>query len=150
QPAKPGQPDTSKDVQAMIEKMYGKDGIDFVVGTKGDLTALMIGGDDAYRKTGLARLSTPGTPPGGIARGLEQVGDSNPCIVLQYDIGKMLHEVQGMMGESLQTGGVEFPDVPASVTSWLGVDGRIFKGAMSVDLAELGAFATAMKNAENA
>jgi hypothetical protein len=148
--AKPGGPDVSADVQKMIETMYGKDGLEFTVGTKGDVTAVILGGDEAFQKAALARLSTPGAVPGGIARGLDQVGDLNPCFVLQYDIGKMMHEMQGMMGSAFQGSGLTFPDVSASLTSWLGVDGRKWNGAMSVDLAELGAFATAMKNAENA
>lgn len=148
-PPKPGQANGAEEAQKMLEKLYGKDGIEFVVGTKGDVTAVILGGDDAYRKAGLARISSPGTVPPGIAHGLEQVGELNPCFVLQYDIGKTMHEMQGLMTDTLP-GGVTFPDLPASITSWIGIDGRTFKGAMSVDLSELGAFATAMKNAEDA
>ena len=144
-----GGPDPAVDVQKMMETMYGKDGLQLVVGTKGEYTALALGGDEAFHKATLARLSSPGSVPAGLARGLDQIGDLNPCFVLQYDIGKLMHEVQGLMGDDLPSG-ITFPDAPASVTSWLGVDGRVFKGAMSVDLAELGAFASAMKNAEDA
>jgi hypothetical protein len=148
--AKPGSKDPSAEMQKMLEKMYGKDGLAFSVGTKGDVTALVLGGDDAYLKSALARLSSPGQATAGIARGLEQVGDLNPCIVLNYDIGKMMHDMQGLMADAFPADKVKFPDTPATVTSWLGVDGRSFRGAMSVDLAELGAFAAAIKGAEDA
>ena len=148
--AKPGAKDPSAEMQKLLEKMYGKDGLQFCVGTKGDTTAVVIGGDDAYLKSALARLSRPGQTAPGIARGLDQVGDLNPCIVLQYDIGKMMHDMQGVMADAFPADKMKFPDTPATVTSWLGVDGRTFKGALSVDLAELGAFASAMKGAEDA
>lgn len=148
--AKPGAKDPSAEMQKLLEKMYGKDGLQLCVGTKGDTTTVVIGGDDAYLKSAIARLSSPGQAVPGIARGLDQVGDLNPCMVLNYDIGKMMHDMQGLMGDAFPADKMKFPDTPATVTSWLGVDGRIFRGAMSVDLAELGAFASAMKGAENA
>jgi hypothetical protein len=148
--AKPGAKDPTAEMQKMLEKMYGKDGLQFCVGTKGDTTAVVLGGDEAHLKSSLARLSAPGQVPAGIARGLEQVGDLNPCMVLHYDIGKMMHDMQGLMAEAFPADKVKFPDTPATVTSWIGVEGRIFRGAMSVDLAELGAFATAMKDTQNA
>jgi hypothetical protein len=147
---KQSEKDASEPIVKMLERMYGKDGLQWCVGTKGDTTAVVIGGDDAYLKSSLARLSTPGQVPAGIARGLEQVGDLSPCMVLHYDIGKMMHDMQGMMGDAFPNDKVKFPDTPASVTSWIGVDGRTFRGAMSVDLAELAAFAQAMKNTQNA
>src|SRR5262249_52630580 len=73
--AKPGEKDPSAAIEKMMEKMYGKDGLQLCVGTKGDTTAVVIGGDDAYLKSSLARLSSPGQVPAGIARGLEQIGD---------------------------------------------------------------------------
>ncbi len=148
--AKPGAKDPSADMQKLLEKMYGKDGLQLCVGTKGDTTALVLGGDEAFLKSALARLSSPGSVAPGIARGLEQVGDLSPCIVLHYDIGKMMHDMQGLMADAFPADKMKFPDSPATVTSWLGVDGRMFRGAMSVDLAELGAFASAMKGAEDA
>jgi hypothetical protein len=148
--AKPGAKDPAADMQKLLEKMYGKDGLQFCVGTKGDTTTVVIGGDDAYLKSAVARLSSPGQVPAGIARGLDQIGDLNPCIVFHYDIAKMMHDMQGLMADAFPADKMKFPDSPATVTSWLGIDGRIFRGAMSVDLAELGAFAAAMKGAEDA
>jgi hypothetical protein len=149
-PAKtPGATTPTPDIKAMIESIYGKDGLQFTIAPRGDVTAVVVGGDDAFVKSSIAKIAAKGQPPAGVARGVEQVGDLNPCFVLQYDIGKMMHEMQGLMAEGMPAG-VSFPNQSATLTSWIGVDGRTFKGAMSVDLSELGAFATAMKNAEDA
>jgi hypothetical protein len=67
-PSKPGQANGAEEAQKMLEKLYGKDGIEFVVGTKGDMPYMILGGDSAYRKAGLARISSPGTIAGDRAR----------------------------------------------------------------------------------
>jgi len=137
--------DPAAEVQAMLEKLYGKDGLTLTLATKGGVTAVVVGGDDAFQRASLARLSTPGQVPAGVARGLDQVGNLNPCFLVQYDFGRMMNSMEGLMGPAFSQSGLEFPDLSASITSWLGVDGRVWKSAMSADLNELGAFTKAMK-----
>lgn len=125
-------------MKAMVDKIYGKDGLAFTIATKGDVTALVIGGDDDYLRGSLARIAAGGTPPVPVALGLEQVGGLNPCFVTHYNLGRLMHGMQEMMG-GLAPMPMVFPDLPASITAWGGVDGRVWRGAMSCDLAELAA-----------
>jgi len=102
------------------------------------VTAIVIGGDEAYLGGALARLSASGKATPSIARGLDQVGDLNPCFVMSYDIGKLMHSVQELMGGSMPGMPHDMPNVSASVAVSAGIDGRVWRGAMSTDLSELG------------
>jgi type II secretion system protein G len=139
--------ESTTQLRTMMEKMYGKDGLAFTFATQGDVTAIVIGGDDAYLGGALARLSANGKPPASIARALDQVGSFNPCFAMSYDLGKVMHGVQEMMGGSMQGMPLDFPNVSASITVSAGVDGRVWRGAMSADLGELGAAVHAIEGA---
>ena len=125
---------STEEMGAMIERLYGKDGLAFTLAKQDDVTALVLGGDEQFLATSLARLSKPGSVPPSFARGLEQVGDLNPCFVMHYDLGAMMQGVRQLMPEMP----FPFPSMNASFTVHGGVDGRIFRGAMSTDIAALG------------
>lgn len=126
-------------VKAMLERMYGANGLAFTIATQGDVTAIVMGGDDAFLGSSLARLSRPDTLPPRVARGLEQVGDLNPCFVMQYNLGAMMKGMQDLFGGAAGGMPFAFPELSASFTVFGGVDGRVWHGAMSTDVAELGA-----------
>ncbi len=134
------------EMQAMFDKMYGKDGLAFTLATKGDVTALVLGGDEAFLRGSLARISSGGKISASVAHALEQVGDLNPCYVLHYNLGKVMHGMSDLMNGAMPEASMAFPEVPASITAWGGVDGRVWRGAMSADLAELGAAVRAMSD----
>jgi len=126
-------------VKAMFERMYGKDGLAFTIGTRDGVTAIVLGGDDAYLESSLERMARSSTLPPGISRGLERVGDLNPCFVMQYNLGAMMQGMQQLMGGAAGGMPFSFPNVSASFTVFGGVDGRVWRGAMSTDVKELGA-----------
>jgi hypothetical protein len=127
----------------MVEKLYGKDGLAVSFATKGELSALVIGGDDGYLKSCLARFSGGGKLPSGYERALEQVSDQNPCFAIQYNLGRVMRGMQELMGDSLP-GGAMTPMLAATFTVSGGVEGRNLHGGFSVDLAELGTAVKAM------
>ncbi|MFN0008665.1 MAG: type II secretion system protein GspG [Planctomycetota bacterium] len=127
------------EMMAMFDRMYGEDGLAFTIGTQDGVTAVVLGGDDAYLESSLKRLSKSSTLPRGMARGLEQVGDLNPCFVMQYNLGAMMQGMQGLMGGMAGGMPLSFPNLSASFTVFGGVDGGAWHGAMSTDVKELGA-----------
>ncbi len=135
---KAGTAESKTQLKNMMEKLYGKDGLTLTMATHGEVTAIVIGGDEAYLGGALARLSASGKATPSIARGLDQVGDLNPCFVMSYDIGKLMHSVQELMGGSMPGMPHDMPNVSASVAVSAGIDGRVWRGAMSTDLSELG------------
>lgn len=132
----------------MMDAIYGKDGLAFAYATKGDVTAVVLGGDDAFLRSSLARLSTPGAAPAVLARGLEQVGSCNPSFVLHYDLGKVMQWARQIMPAN-----PAMPEIPAldmKLGIWGGIDGRTWRGAMATDVVELGTAVRKMRELETA
>lgn len=131
-------------MKAMFDRMYGANGLAFTFATRGDVTAIVMGGDDAFLGSSLSRLSSSDTLPPAVARGLEQVGDLNPCFVMRYDMGAMMQGMQDLLGDAAGGMPFGFSNLSASFTIFGGVDGRVWRGAMSTDIAELGSTFRAM------
>ena len=132
----------------LLEKMYGPDGISATFASKGEYAVFVLGGDEAYLESCVARLSAASSTHAGLDRGLAAVGDLNPCFVLRYDIGKLLFGMRRFAGDAMPGLPADVPNVSASLTCWGGVDGRVWRGATSVDLKELGGMVRAMRSAE--
>jgi len=128
---------TNVQMKTMLDRIYGPEGLAFTIGTQGEVTALVLGGDDAFLASSLARISKPGALPPRIARGLEQVGDLNPCFAMQYNLGAAMKGIRDLLGST--AGMPAMPDLQATLTLHGGVDGRVWRGALSADVAELGA-----------
>jgi hypothetical protein len=126
-------------MKAMVERMYGPNGLAFTMTTQGDPIAVVLGGDDAFQASSIARLSKPEALPPRVARGLEQVGDLNPCFVMHYDLRAMMKGMQDVMGGAAPGMPFGSADVQATFTVSGGIDGRVWRGALSTDIAEFGA-----------
>jgi hypothetical protein len=132
---------------AVVEQMYGKDGLAFAYATKGGVTAMVLGGDEGFLKSSLARISTATQAPASVARSLEQVGGLNPAFIVHYDFGKLAKSFAGLMPIGAPGTPSEIPDFDAKLVISGGIDGRTWKGSMATDLAELGAAFRKMKEA---
>src|SRR5262249_30204359 len=133
------------DLTSMIEKLYGKDGLALSFATVGDVTAIVVGGDEAYLRGALARASKPGKPGPDCARALGQVGDLNPCFVVAYNLGKVMQGVKDLMGDQLGELAHGAPNLSATLVYAGGIDGRVWRASVSTDLAELGAGVRSMR-----
>lgn len=140
-------PGSPTETSAMVEQMYGKDGLALAYATKSGVTALVIGGDDAFLKSSLGRISTATQAPASLTRSLEQVGGLNPTFVLHYDFGQLAKSFAGLMPIGAPGMPSEIPDFDAKLLISGGVDGRTWKMATSTDLAQLGAAVRKMKEA---
>lgn len=127
------------DLTAMLEKLYGKDGLALTFGTVGDVTAIVVGGDEAFLHGALSRASKPGKPTQNAARALDQVGDLNPCFVVQYNLGKVMQGLGDLMGEEMRDLAHGVPSFSATLVYAGGIDGRVWRGSVSTNVAELGA-----------
>jgi hypothetical protein len=133
------------ELQGMLDKMYGKDGLALTFATKGDVTVIVLGGDEGFLRTAVGKISRAGKPMPNILRAIEPFGDLNPCIALQYNLGKVMQGFQGLMGEEARNLPVMPSGVSTAITYAGGIDGRVWRSVMSMDLAELGAAVRAMK-----
>jgi hypothetical protein len=133
------------DLSKMLERLYGKDGLSLAFATVGDVTAVVVGGDEAYLRSAVARVSKPGKPASDCARALGQVGDLNPCFVLAYNLGKVMQGVKDLMGDQLGELAPGASNLSATLVYAGGIDGRVWRASVSTDLAELGAGVRSMK-----
>lgn len=140
-----GDKKSQADLTAMLEKLYGKDGLALTFGTVGDVTAIVVGGDEAFLHDALARAAKPGKPAQGAARALDQVGDLNPCFVFQYNLGKVMKGLDDLVGDQLGELGHGARNFSATLVYAGGIDGRVWRASVSTDLAELGAGVRSMK-----
>jgi hypothetical protein len=127
----------------MMKKLFGPDGMTLRVATKDGKTAVVIGGGDDYLHATLARMSAKHETPAFVARGLAQVGDLNPCFVIHYDLGRMMEGLKNTMGDIIPGGFGAMPSMALTISAWGGVDGRTWRGALGCNLAELAALQNA-------
>jgi general secretion pathway protein G len=126
---------------SMLEKFFGKDGLSIQVATREGTAVMVFGGDEEYLRASIARITSKNAPPPYLARALQQVGDLNPCMIVRYDLGRMMGGMKDLVGALVPGGTSEFPSFALSLTAWGGVDGRIWRGALVLDLNELAALA---------
>jgi general secretion pathway protein G len=128
---------------AMMEKLFGKDGIALQVASKDGTAVLVMGGEDDYLRASLARLSSKSAPPAFLARALAQVGDLNPCFVVRYDLGRMMDGMKELMSSIAPDAAVGLSMGPLALSPviWGGVDGRVWRGALATNLSEIAALA---------
>jgi len=129
------------EVAKMMEKMFGKDGVLIQFASKDGAALMVMGGDDEYLKASLARTSAKSAPPAFMARALQQVGDLNPCMIMHYDLGRMMSGMKDIMADVMPMGAIGLPTIALATTMWAGVDGRVWRGALELNLSEIAALA---------
>jgi hypothetical protein len=139
-------PEPQKDLEQMMERLYGKDGLALHLAFKGDVCVFVLGGDEAYLRKALARATAGPQPlPASVQRALDQIGGMSPCFVLHYDIGRMMKGVGDLVGPNEPLITEDFPSLPFSILAWGGVEGPVWHGALGCDLDEV---AVAMRAVE--
>jgi hypothetical protein len=134
-----GEEATNPDLLAMLDSLYGEDGLAFTYATNGDVTALVLGGDENFLHRSVGRMSSSRKTSLNLTRPLEEVGGENPCFVVHYDVGRLMRGMQELLVEVLPDALPIVPSVETSVDAWGCVDGRVWRGAFSTDLGELAA-----------
>jgi hypothetical protein len=124
-------------VEKVMERMFGKDGMLIQVATKDDTALMLMGGDDDYLRASLGRISAKPSPPTFLARALQQVGDLNPCMIVHFDLGRMMDGVKSIVADIAPGGDEEIPSIDLDTTFWGGVDGRVWLGALDLKLSEI-------------
>jgi type II secretion system protein G len=123
------------ELEKMMDKIFGKDGLLIQVASKDGTAVLVLGGDDDYLHASLARVSSKPAPPAFLTRALQQVGDLNPCVIVHYDLGRMMSGMKELMPMSAVT----LPSMALATTFWGGVDGRVWRGVLELNLSEIAA-----------
>ena len=127
------------ELEKMMAKLFGKDGLLIQAASKDGTGLVVIGGDDAYLNASLARISGKGAQPAFLGRALTQVGDLNPCMIVRYDLGRMMAGMKDIMAELMPGEVAAIPSLALATTFWGGVDGRVWRGALELNLAEIAA-----------
>jgi hypothetical protein len=110
----------------------------------------VAGGDEAYLRTTLERLSsTSATPDPGFAPALAALKGANPGAIFRYDIPRVLAGMEWATAAlHPQEQGLNLAErlkgMSCRLTGWAGIDGRLWKAGLSVDLDDLARFARAM------
>jgi len=125
------------ELKVVYDQIYGANGLPLTLATKAGVTALVLGGDESFLRTSLARIPAGKDPPAAVARAIAQVGDLDPCFVVQYDVGRAMHGMNALIVQALPEWPFAIPQESAVFTAWGGVDGRVWRGAISTDLAQL-------------
>jgi general secretion pathway protein G len=60
---------------------------------------------------------------------------------VHYDLGRMMAGMKDLLAEIMPMGAVSFPSIALATTFWGGVDGRVWRGALELNLSELAALA---------
>ena len=132
-----GQPAASEarkqEAQALLDRLFGKDGLVIQVASKDGLCALVVGGDEAALQSVLARLTSKSEAPPIVAHALAEVGDLNPCFVLRYDLGNLMKGMQELVPGAASL----FQAVPLTLLVWGGVDGPVWRGGIASSLSEI-------------
>jgi general secretion pathway protein G len=129
------------ELDSMMAKLFGKDGLALQVASKDGLSVMVMGGDEEYLRSSLARMSSKSAPPPFLARALQQVGDLNPCLIVRYDLGRMMTGIKDLVANMVPLGAGAFSPIALSFSAWGGVDGRVWRGAMAANLSEIAALA---------
>ncbi|MBK7644961.1 MAG: hypothetical protein IPJ19_18275 [Planctomycetes bacterium] len=139
-------PEASEQMQTLMKSMFGSEGMSFQVASRDGVTAIVMGGDDEFLHGALARMSSKAEPAPFVAHALREVGDLSPCFVMHYDLGRMLGGMKTVMAAALPGGADQIPDLALSVGAYGGVDGRTWRGALSLSMKELAALAHMRKS----
>jgi hypothetical protein len=62
-------------------------------------------------------------------------------MIVHYDLGRMMAGMKDLLAEIMPMGAVSFPSIALATTFWGGVDGRVWRGALELNLSELAALA---------
>jgi general secretion pathway protein G len=127
-------PEQKAQFEEMMAKIYGQNGLQLSLASKGEFTVIVLGDDPAYLEQSIARLSSPGRPPAEIERALGEIGAHNPCFALRYDVGRTLTgmmELSPIMGMD-QSELNALSKLSVVLNSWGGI-------SLACDIAELGA-----------
>jgi len=136
-----GDQEPQAQMDAIMERLFGKDGIALQVATKDGTSLMVMGGDEDYLRESIARMSSKSAPPAFLARALAQVGDLNPCMIVRYDLGRMMEGMKELMSSIEPGAAAVFSMGPLALSPmiWGGVDGRVWRGALSTNLSEISA-----------
>jgi len=60
---------------------------------------------------------------------------------MHYDLGRMMSGMKDIMADVMPMGAIGLPTIALATTMWAGVDGRVWRGALELNLSEIAALA---------
>jgi general secretion pathway protein G len=128
-------------MKAMLKRFYGEHGMRFAFATKGNDGVMVIGGDDAHLHRAIAGLGDADKKlPPDVQHEIDGVAGANPCFVARIDFARI-------MGDVMAFAAIAAPDhvatpkeskgPPAPIMFHGAIDGRVWRGGTSCDLAQV-------------
>lgn len=147
---------TSPEAQAkateMMDKMFGKNGMRFREAVVGSKVVMTMGGDDAMLAKAIEAAKSGGSVPAGMKDALSRVSGKT-AVAVRLELRELIGKLMGMVKSGMGDEGAKVPTVPAGppivCTVNGSVDGRVLRGALSVDLAGIASAVKAMKDEKN-
>lgn len=139
----------AQQMREVFASIYGKDGLVLTLVPGAGSVTVIAGGDDAYVRTALADASAERTPqafPAELRAALGRANGGDPALVYHLDLGRLLHQVAGVMGPALGAQAEQLasmPDESLPLTWWAAIRGRRWESGVFTDLDRLRAFARA-------
>ncbi len=109
----------------------------------------VLGGDETYLRGTLERsCRSASAVSDALAPALSGLKGANPGAFFRYDVARLLHGFEGFAAAlSVDSGSADasalaakFAGLSLSLVGWTGIEGRIWRGGVALDLDELGQF----------
>jgi general secretion pathway protein G len=135
-------PALAEQMATMMKKIDGEKGMLLSYGAKGDEVVQVMGGDEAHLHRSLGALKDGGHKlPRDLQVQLDQVASFNPCFLARFDIARMITEFMSLADPAPSGDKAAKPKPPAAapapITIFGGVDGRVWRGGASWDMARV-------------
>jgi general secretion pathway protein G len=134
-------PKVGAEVEGMMKKIYGPDGVRIALAVHENRMVQVIGGDEAYLKRSIGALKDGRKGSSDVQPLVDRIGGFNPCFLTRLDVGRLVPQVMGLVpgadaGASAASADAK-PPPSAPVAIWGGVDGRVWHGGASWDMARV-------------
>ena len=67
---------------------------------------------------------------------------------MRYDFGRLLYGLRGLMGPMIEAMPFPLSDFSLAINAWGGIDGRVWRGTLGLDLVEFGKMTRSMNAAQ--
>lgn len=136
-----------REVEQAMDTLYGRN-LRLAIATRGELVALVLANNDSLVRADLERLARPALPASKVLALAEEIPAGAFGLVQHFDFGRTMGRMMAAMRGVMDLPFGVFPELDFSFDLWGAVAEREYTGGARMDLAELLAFAKALREFE--
>jgi hypothetical protein len=130
----------------MMKAMYGPDGMRLAVAHRGDVVGFVMGGDDEFLRSAVASMEGGRSAlPAELERAVASAATGRAGFVMSMDLARLMGSMLALVQRTLGKPVVDLSGQSARVLMHGSIDGRVWSGGMTVDVAALSRMASAME-----